>query len=335
MIKPEIDIRENEIIEKYPGVLDILLKDHSTGINILWATDNYEYLGVKYTSSSAIKVALITGKNSNVIMPRVSKQKHFKELRVKDKAEVFTPSWVCNAQNNKVDEIWFGRKNVFNIERERSSDTSLGWKVNKKPIAFPKNKTWLDYVKDKRLEITCGEAPYITSRYDITTGKFIPVQERIGLLDRKLRVVEENTKTKKEWLEAAHLAYKSIYGYEWQGDSLLLARESMLITFIENFLLKFDKPPTLRDIKNIAEIISWNVWQMDGLKGVVPKSCQDTVYEIPSLFDEQKQQASGCSGCSSGDIRNHTGIYCVIKDWLTEVSKDKKGREIKFIDILK
>ena len=29
---------------------------------------------------------------------------------------MFTPSWVCNAQNNLIDDAWFGRKGVFNEE---------------------------------------------------------------------------------------------------------------------------------------------------------------------------------------------------------------------------
>lgn len=71
-------------------------------------------------------------------------------------------------------------------------------------------------MRDIRLEITCGEAPYLISRYDTTTGETIPLEQRIGLLDRKLRVVSENTSTSGEWLEWAQEAYKSTYGYEWQ-----------------------------------------------------------------------------------------------------------------------
>ena len=141
--------------------------------------------------------------------------------------------------------------------------------MNPQKVTFPKNKTWKDYVRDKRLEMACGEAPYITSRYDTTTGAFIPVNERIGILDRKLRVINENVNTSGEWLKAAQTAFMSTYAYEWQGDSLLLAREAMLFTFIENYTLKFGKEPLLKSIKYIAYIISWNVWQMDGIKGVI------------------------------------------------------------------
>lgn len=138
-------------------------------------------------------------------------------------------------------------------------------------------------MRDTRLEITCGEAPYIVSRYDTTTGAVIPIVERIGLLDRKLRVVSENTDTSGLWLEAAQEAYKSTYAYEWQGDSLLIARESMLYSFIEYYRAKFGKNPLQKSINYIAYIISWNVWQMDGLKGVVPGSCKDKVHTEVSL----------------------------------------------------
>ena len=203
-------------------------------------------------------------------------------------AEVFTPSWVCNAQNNLIDEAWFGRKDVFNTEYT-SEDGTHGWGTNPDRITFPEGKTWKDYVRDTRLEITCGEAPYIASRYDTTTGAVIPIGERIGLLDRKLRVVSENTDTSGEWLEAAQEAYKSTYAYEWQGDSLLIARESLLYSFIEYYRAKFGKNPLLKSVNYIAYIISWNVWQMDGLKGVVPGSCKDKVHTEVSLFGESKE----------------------------------------------
>jgi len=35
----EVDILENEIRNKYPEVLEILLRDHTTQKNIFWATD--------------------------------------------------------------------------------------------------------------------------------------------------------------------------------------------------------------------------------------------------------------------------------------------------------
>lgn len=43
-----IDIKENDILELNPSLLGLLLKDMTTGKNILWGTDNYEKLGDGY-----------------------------------------------------------------------------------------------------------------------------------------------------------------------------------------------------------------------------------------------------------------------------------------------
>lgn len=334
-MQTEIDILENEILEKYPEVLQILLRDHTTKKNIFVATDNYEYLGDGYKFNDPILVELITGDNGNIIMPRVQKDKILQQSRSKEMAEVFTPSWICNAQNNLIDNEWFGKKGVFNIE-VKLPDGSSSWEINKEKITFPENKTWKHYVRDTRLEIACGEAPYITSRYDTTTGKFIPVERRIGLLDRKLRVINENVHSTSEWIKAAQTAYKNIYAFEWHGDNLLLAREAMLITFIENFTLKFGKEPMLKSIQYIAYIISWNVWQMDGLKGVIPNSCKDKIITIENLWGEKEITKISCEGCKKNDIYKHNGIYCLVKDWdNTDLKTGNKGRKIRFIDLIK
>jgi hypothetical protein len=329
-----IDILENELIEKYPDVLGILLRDQTTQKNIFWATDNYKHLGDSYRFNSEILPELIIGEKGNVIMPRVHKDKVLQLSRSKEMAEVFTPSWICNAQNNLVDNSWFGKEGVFNKEILLKNGTK-SWKTTKEKIVFPKGKTWQDYVRDTRLEISCGEAPYLVSRYDTTTGGFIKIENRIGILDRKLRVVNENLESKTEWLEAVEIAYKSTYGFEWQGDSLLLARETLLVTFIENFSQKFETEPSLETIQNIAQIISWNIWQMDGLKGIVPNSCKDEIIEILDFF-ETKTKIKKCKGCETQNIKFHNGIYCNIMDW-EEKDKEtgKTGKIIRFIDLLK
>jgi hypothetical protein len=308
-VRTGIDILENELIEKYPHVLDILLFDHTTQQNIFWATDNYQYIGEKYSFHSQILPDLISGDYGSIIMPRVHKDKLLQLSRSKEMAEVFTPSWICNAQNNLVDNTWFGRENVFNIEI-LAKDGSKIWETNKEKITYPKSKTWKDYVLDTRLEISCGEAPYITSRYDSTTGEFIPVENRIGILDRKLRVINENVNSKEDWLKASLIAFKNTYAFEWQGDSLLLAREAILLTFIENYNHKFEKEPLFKSIQNIANIISWNVWQMDGLKGVVPNSCIDLIKENTDLFGNTVNEIVKCNGCKSQNILTHNGKYC-------------------------
>ena len=326
-----IDIREDYLLDISADVLSTLLRDHTAGRNIFWATHDYEALGKEYDYHAEILPELITGEHGMVIRPRVLKSKENQTDRSKGMAEVFTPSWICNAQNNLVDEAWFGRKDIFNVE----DSTTHTWQTNPDKIEFPEGKTWKDYVRATRMEMTCGEAPYLTSRYDTTTGEPIPLEQRIGLLDRKLRVVSENTETSGEWLEWAQIAYKNIYGYEWQGDNLLLAREALLWTFIENYKAKFQKSPILRSINYIAYIVSWNIWQMDGLKGVVPDSCKDGVTEKEmTLFGEQEKMIR-CPGCQNDDIHKHNGTYCLIRDWgVKDLFTGKNNRKIRFIDLI-
>ena len=316
-----IDIKENSILKLDSMLLEILLADKTTGKNILWCTDNYESLGPSYQYNAQIYPELITGPNGNVIRPRVAKTLEEQTIRARDKAEVFTPSWICNAQNNLVDEAWFDRKNVFNREIKNN------WVVNPQKISFPERKTWQDYVAANRLEISCGEAPYIVSRYDTITGKSIPLKRRIGILDRKLRVVSENTSTQTEWREFALIALKSTYGFEWQGDNLLLARENLLFTYIDYFKAKFGKDPRLSDLFPVVEVIAWNIWQMDGVKCVVPYTCHDEIIVKEDLLEKRKYTVP-CRGCAQNDIKRHNGIYCYIMDWET-------GKRRKFVTLLK
>jgi len=133
----EIEVLENEIIEKYPQVLESLLQDHTTQQNIFWATNNYIDFGSSYSFSSPITPNLITGENGQIIMPRVKKDRDLQISRVREMAEVFTPPWICNAQNNLIDHAWFGRENVFNTEIEEGNGNK-SWIINEDKIKFPK-----------------------------------------------------------------------------------------------------------------------------------------------------------------------------------------------------
>lgn len=322
-----VDILEDSLLEKYPEAFNVLLMDRSTHKNIFWATHDYEELGEGFQYDDEIKPENVTGEHGQVVKPRALKHRDVQAQRSKDMAEVFTPSWVCNAQNNLVDEAWFGRESVFN--REIVNDDIHSWETNTEPVSFenvPDDKTWKDYVRDTRLEITCGEAPYLASRYDTTSGEYIEIKNRIGLLDRKLRVISENCEESGVWLEMAQEAFKNIYGYEWQGDNLLIARESLLYTFIEYYNEKFNKLPLDKSVNAIAEIISWNVWQMDGLKMVVPNSC-DKVYDT-DLFGETTKRP--CPACEKGEFYGHIGIPCIIKNW----RKAKDKQEVQFSTLI-
>lgn len=298
-----IDVSENNLLNHSPEILDILLADRTTGHNILWATEEYKYLGEQFRAQEEIKINLITGESGSVIQPRVLKEKEKQTDRTKANAEVFTPVWVCNAQNNLIDNQWFGRENVFNLEDDKR------WKTTKERIYFDTEgeKTWKKYVDEKRLEMACGEAPYLVSRYDTTTGEYIPIEDRVGIIDRKLRVVNENVNNEKAWLEWAQRAIESSYGFEFQGDSLLLARENILATFTDNLETQLSRRATDEEIKEIATIISWNIWQMDGLTYTVPYSdgAIEENYQI-SLFDLENEILEG------GEQ------HCKIKDWRTK-----------------
>ncbi len=317
-----VDIKENELLKYDKQLLELLLKDRSSGGNIIWATDNYEPLGREYNCNSEISVESISGENGAVIRPRVQKTRDEQQSRIRDKAEVFTPSWICNCQNNLIDAAWFGEKGIFNIEVDK------GWITKARRIPFNNKKKWQEYVHEIRLEITCGEAPYLTSRYDTITGTPISTQNRIGLLDRKLRVVSENTSTDESWLEWAKVAIQSIYGFEWQGDNLVLARENILCTYIDFYEAIFAKLPPKVNVREIAQIISWNIWQMDGLKGVIPNSCKKTINTQTNLFGETTETVAQCDGCLNNNIYKHNGVYCKIKNW-------KTGGVIKYTSLLK
>lgn len=318
-----VDVKENEIYRLDNELLAILLQDHSSQKNIIWATDNYASRGYGYSFHDQITIQAITGYNGNVIKPRTEKSQKEQAERIRQKAEVFTPSWICNKQNNLVDNAWFDSNDIFNVEHDKE------WTATKEKITFPtpSGKTWEDYIKDTRLEITCGEAPYLVSRYDAVTGETIDLSKRIGLLDRKLRVVSENVDSEQEWYAWAKIAIQNIYGFEWQGDNVLLARENLLFTFIDYYEKMFGAFPNKEHLREIAAIISWNIWQMDGLKFVIPDSCTSEK-ERQLTFFEESEDKHPCEGCASNDPLKHSGTYCIIKDW-------KANKVVRFVDLLK
>lgn len=309
-MKNFIDFNENAVKKE---ILEILLLDRTSHKNIIWATHDYEKYGQEYAFNNEIKAHLISNKNKDIIKPRVLKFNHEQLERIKDKAEVFTPTAICNKQNNLVDNEWFGYSESFNIEEQEN------WKTTSK-VVFPKDKDWKSYVLDKRLEITCGEAPYLTSRYDTTTGIYIETKDRIGLLDRKLRVISENASSDEEWIEYGLKAMQSIYGFEYQGDSLLIARENIYLTFIDYFIDYFNKEPDCELLLKVAYIISWNIWQMDGMKLVVPNSCHDEEFLGLDFFGDAKPVK--CRGCENNDVFSHNGIKCKIMNWDTEKDEE-------------
>jgi hypothetical protein len=294
--------------ESYPirGLLGQLLQDKTTKQNIIFATDAYAGNGEGFAETSQITVEKLLGMGAIAIQPRVEKAMDEQLARQRKKAEVFTPSWIVNKMNNHCDAEWFGRENVFNTE------VGTGWITTLEPIVFEGKKTWKQYVDSRRIEITCGEAPYIVSRYDAATGEIIPIQARIGILDRKLRVVNENAADDEEWLKWAERAFQSSYGYEFQGDNLLIARINLLFTFVEYYELRFHENPNKKLLERITTIICWNFWQMDGLTGTIP-------FKVPKHDNDDKQFAmSGFFDDVIKEVAPETGKVCKTWDWRRE-----------------
>ncbi|MDE5903130.1 MAG: restriction endonuclease subunit M, partial [Muribaculaceae bacterium] len=138
MIDLQIDIQENDILRLSPELLNALLKDHTLStdeqqVNIFWATDNYADRGEGFQYADQITIEAITGSNGNVIVPRAVKSREQQQQRSREMAEVFTPSWICNKQNNLVDNAWFVREGVFNTEVD-TPDGTHSWIVNTEPV---------------------------------------------------------------------------------------------------------------------------------------------------------------------------------------------------------
>ena len=260
------DIQENELLIKFPQILDILLIDRTSSKpsrkrNIIWANDNYSKYGRNYTATAQIKPDLITGQMGGIIKPRALKTANMQKKRTKSKAEVFTPTWIVKKQNDILEEVY-------------------------------KNDDLPTYVSRKWLEITCGEAPYMATRYDMETGELIPLRQRQGFVDRKLAKINAKVDDKAEWQYLVEQAYKSSYGFEWNGDSLLLARENLLFTYRDYYLDKWKQEPSIHLFESIAKIISYNVFQMDGLKYIIPLSekHEKIVMQQLSMFEEEAEE---------------------------------------------
>ena len=292
----------NFMAPEVQAVLPLLLADKSTGRNIIWATDPPQALSDTVTDKSEMTPAQLHQLGFEAIQARAGKQADAQQQRTRRRGEVCTPAWVCNKMINALDADWFGREGVFNTEQPQ------GWQAREGQVEFPASKgkapLWQQYIDSRRLEITCGEAPFLASRYDAATGEMIPVQQRIGILDRKLRVVSETVKEEKEWLYWAKRAVQATYGYEYQGDNLLLARTNLLLTFAEHLQARWQRSSTTQELKATANIIAWNLWQMDGLKRSIPggKLHPDTEQlNLFSMFGDAEESVPSVS--------------CKVKNW--------------------
>lgn len=173
------------------------------------------------------------------IIPRYLKASDDQKGRTKAKAEVFTPVSIIKEMNDALDTNY-----ISDFE---------------------------EYIDERVLEATCGEAPFLSTRYDVATGQQIPCCDRVGLLDRKLQRIPDSV-DKSEWTALATRSLKATYGYEWQEDSIFLARKNLLLNTIEYHIDRFKELPDQDDIKEWATIISYNIFRMDGVTLCIPET---------------------------------------------------------------
>ena len=260
------------------SLVAILLADRSSGAFIRWACNAYTTHGEYYAADQEIYPHQV-----HLIQERTRKTQEEQRDRTKKSAEVFTPAWLCNAMINARDAVYFGREEVFNRMEAPS------WTPTRKTIDFPttasgRRLAWERYIDARCLEITCGEAPFLVSRYDAADGRPIPLAERIGILDRKLRIIGEHTCTAEDWFHWAKRALESAYAYEYQGDSLFLARLNLFLSISEYHRHLWKRPLNRHQQEEVARILSWNLWQMDGLTATTPFVTKQGKPE-DSLFD--------------------------------------------------
>lgn len=177
--------------------------------------------------------------NPDEVMPRYLKAAMEQKSRTKKKAEVFTPYEIVKKMNDSVHKDFRGTRETF--------------------------------IKQRELEVTCGEAPFLTTRYDAASGKEISVENRTGLLDRKLRCIPD-VLDRDGYAECATEALKAVYGFEWQYDSLFLARRNLLMTTIEHYVDRFGTEPGYEQVLQWATIISFNIFRMDGVSLCFPET---------------------------------------------------------------
>lgn len=283
-------------INTYPviNVLSKLLQDKTTGKNIIYGTDYYLSYGCSEKAEMTQEAVRSFGAID--IQPRVKKAQADQSERTRSKAEVFTPTWIVKKMNDHCDSVW---------QESKYADD------------------WQKYVQLRVLEITCGEAPFLVTRYDTTTGEPLAIKERTGILDRKLRAIQADSE--ELWLKWAYIAFESTYGYEFQGDNLFIARINLLVTFCDYLEERWHRKATDSELKHITNIIVWNIWQMDGLNDTVPLGEPGEEFHQFSLFGDEEPVDLEADSCK---IYNHRSSNPML---FADIKEGKSNMRFDFV----
>ena len=284
------------------GLLDGLLADRTTGGRLLWGTDALSDRGEGFQREDELRPSRLTGVWEGSVETRARRDFEGQSGPLPVHADPFTPTAVVRDMVDRLDADWVGRREgYYKID------------IDSGKIYFPKRRNWRQYADSRRIEIACGEAPFLAGRYDAVSGETVPLDRRTAILDRKLRGVSENAAHEQEWMEWARRAFLSVYGYEYRGDRLLIARVNLLASYGEYFRERWGKPPDPEAEREIAEIITWNLWQMDGL-----------TERIPGLLEPEAFHQISLDEYLDGDIRRRDPRPpCRIRNW-------KNGRTLEY-----
>lgn len=179
---------------------------------------------------------------------RCDKSKTEQRARTKRRAEVFTPTSVV----------------AYMVEQAESA--KLGVTVEELDTV-----PWRDRIQLRSADMCCGEGAFMTTLYDPITGEDIPEPERVGVLDRKLRLVVENAPMS---MATRYLltALRTSYACELVGDNVILARMNVLLAWREAYCRVMGTSPSVAEMTEACEVICGTVMQVDVLTGMIPAS---------------------------------------------------------------
>jgi hypothetical protein len=179
---------------------------------------------------------------------RCDKPKAEQRARTKRRAEVFTPTSVVAFMNDHAEAA---KCNV--------------------PVEELDTVSWRDRIQLRALDSCCGEGAFTTTLYDPITGEDIPEPERVGILDRKLRLVVEHAPMS---LAPRYLltALRTSYACDIMGDNVILARMNVYLAWLEAYRRAMGTPPSIAEMNEACEVICGTVMQVDALTGMLPAS---------------------------------------------------------------
>ena len=173
------------------AVLDTLLKDRSTGKNIIWATDPPDELQtVMYesvTDRSQITTQQLGLTHYEVVLPRMMKQTDTQQQRTRKKGEVFSPAWVCNKMNNALDADWFRGLGAGETAGQFTVKLPQGWQTVETSVQFPacggKTLSVYDFCKqvDAQTVLIVTNRPAIANSWYSDYSRHNVKQKALGL----------------------------------------------------------------------------------------------------------------------------------------------------------